>query len=334
MVRLLCFHFDAGHKPSYINSILSAIAKVHRDLGHADPTDSHLVRQVRTGFSKQFALSAIVAATAADDLGRIPAGHVGALDPSVVSGLLARAGPSAAAVLDLDPVVARKAACVVLGFVFMLRPGSLLRVRTRDCQPSPPSTATRALSIGIAFEKTRVAAEPRVRVLFGDPDQSPLLRLLYRAVDLAREAGDYLLYPTDPTTARAMWPRSQAEWHSATTASLANALKSDLTVFVRALVSDSSPAVFRPAVSGSTLPPSSFSGRSLRPGGATAAYRLSYTLADIKQLANWASDESVRRYLRQATSWPDGLVADAFAVVFNRFTNAAPQRPQPTSAPA
>lgn len=242
-----------------------------------------------------------------------PRNYVAALDSRIISPLLA-VGASRTALLRHPANTVRTWACIILGFLFMLRPSSIIRVRVQDLRFFHNPGVFR---FTVAWEKTRLVMEPRsVHVPFSYLAPPPWLSLVHLAVADAQDAGDTMLFPPSAAHPDSLWFADDTATDSAAAnEQLRETVKHQLTVAVRKLAADA-------LREWPDLPPlTEFSCRSLRAGGATAAAMLGYSSRDIERVGNWQSSETVGRYVRQALAAPDAAVAAAFKSVFNFSRN-------------
>lgn len=324
----VALHHSLGHATGTLSGLCAALSRYHLDRGLPDPCAGHAIAQLRQGFSKAFAQQRRLATSATDDTSASARNYVAALDSRAISPVLQLASHTSR-LRALDATTARNLACVVVGFLFMLRPSSIICMRVSDFA----FFANDMLRFTVAWEKTRIGMDCRVVNIPLSHPQQPWVRLLEVALAHARDAGDSFLLPASASSPEdAVWPTSALD----VSASLREAfhkrraaIKKTLTVTVRSLVEDVRSA--HP-----DLPPTAqFTGRSLRAGGATAAAAIGLPLKEVERVGNWRAQTTLDRYVRQALAIPDTFVSTALESVLlrQRSRSATTTRTTPTAAP-
>ena len=322
----VALQWHLGRAPGTMDHMCAAVARFHRESGLPNPCNDYFVRQIRTAFrSSHYNDPVQIAARLAAPHQR-SSHYVAAFDSRVVSWML-RELPHRLS--RLSGAFCRQVASILLGYFFMLRPSTILRIRCRDIRFLPSG-----FELTLAWEKTRHAINPRVVRVAGAGGgllSQPWLLLVRAGVTAASRSGDVLLFPTNPGDLVALWPsvsasrsssllsRRRGSQHSARSA-VEQRLRQELNNAIRDIVNTARRARTQAHADdfADLLPTKHFSGRSLRSGGATAANQIGYSDRALERHADWQCSATVKRYVRQALCHPDAFVSAAFFSIIPR----------------
>lgn len=287
IVQYVSDTLSRGLAPSTINHHLSALRCFHLEAFGTNPVEDNRVKKSRVSARKihymQRALSTVEQPSASSKI------RVYALDPRVISFIMRSVFDDSWC--EWDTVTIRMLACICIGYLFMLRPITLLNVHGSDFKF--PTVATFRLSLRWEKNQIEYAAATEARVVAASEVPPSLYAFIAAA---ARSAGRSPLFPAVPGD---NFERDRSR-------SVLNAAIAHLFDLVRPSLSE----VFVPA-------DYNYSSRSLRAGGASAADSLRVDGRQLDRVAGWRAEHTHRLYVRSLVAPPGPIVARLLAVAFD-----------------